>query len=98
MAEEPQAVARAGQTGQATSQEGHSSANRSEEAMLIQAWYSSPPRNLPIPEVHQAADQEAPVSEVGERNCPGSPVGTEFCQWSNPGAAGGSRGLPCWPI
>ena len=39
--------------------------------MKIQAWYSIPLRNPPIPEVHRAADQEAPVPEVGERDCPG---------------------------
>ena len=66
--------------------------------MKIQAWYSSPPRNLPISEVHRAADQEAPISKVGEGDCPGLERKAEFCEWGNPGTAGGSGGLSFWPI
>ena len=87
-----------GQTGQATLKEGHSTADRSEEATKIQAWYSGPLRNLPISEVHRAADLEASISKVGEGDCPGLERKAEFCQWGNPGTAGGSRGLSCWPI
>ena len=48
--------------------------------MKIQAWYSGPLRNLLISEVHRAADQEAPISKVGEGDCPGLERRAEFCQ------------------
>ena len=86
------------QTGQATLKEGHSTAGRSEETTKIQAWYSGPPRNPLISEVYRAADQEAPVSKVGEGDCPGLERRAKFCQWGNLGTAGGSGGLSCWPI
>ena len=35
---------------------------------------------------------------VGEGDCPGLKRKVEFCQWGNPGTAGGSGGLSCWPI
>ena len=69
-----------GQTGQAASKEGHSTAGRTEETLKIQAWYSGPLRNSPISEVYRAADQEAPISKVGEGHCQGLERETEFCQ------------------
>ena len=87
-----------GQTGQATLKEGHSTAGKTEETLKIQAWYSGPLRNPSISEIYRAADQEAPVSEVGEGDCPGPEKKTEFCQWGNLGTTGGSGGLSCWPI
>ena len=98
MAEKAQAVARKGQTAAGQVQEGHSSACRRKETPQVQAWYSCPLRDPQVPKVDGAADQEAPISKVGERDCPRLKRKVEFCQWGNPGTAGGSGGLSCWPI
>ena len=76
LAEEAHTVAGEGQTVEVTAagqgQEGHSPAcRREEEASQVQVWYSRPPRNPQVPKIDGAADQEAPVQEVGERDCPG---------------------------
>ena len=79
-----------GQTGQATSEEGCSTAGRTEEATQVQAWHRGPLRDSPVPEIDQATDQEAPIPKAGERDCPGHEGEAELCQWGNPGTAGGS--------
>ena len=84
--------------GQVPLQEGHSSACRRKETSQVQVWYSCPPRDLQVPKINRVADQEAPIPEVGEGDCPGLQVKAELCQWGNPGTAGGSGGLSCWPI
>ena len=71
MAEKAQAVAGEGQTAVGQVQEGHSSACRRKETPQVQAWYSHPPRDPQVPKVDGAVDQEAPISKVGERDCPG---------------------------
>ena len=104
LAEKAPAIAGEDQTaevtaaGQVPPEEGHSSACRRKETSQVQAWYSCPPRDSQVPKVNRVADQEAPIPEVGERDCPGLQVEAELCQWGNPGTAGGSRGLSCWPV
>ena len=79
-----------GQTGQATSEEGSSTASRTKEATQVQAWYRDPPRDSLVPEINRATDQEAPIPKAGERDCPGHEGEAELCQWGNSGTAGGS--------
>ena len=103
--EKAQAIAGEGQTAEVTAagqvplQEGHNSAcRRRKETSQVQAWYSCPPRDPQVPKIDRVADQKTPIPEVGEGDCPGLQVEAELCQWGNPGTAGGSGGLSCWPI